>query len=252
MKTSYKLLWILFAVILLSSVSIATAVRMDLSAVQPVDGDGVMSERIYEEGEFEGFEVYGNVDVIVLPSDSPRIRVITDQNLQDLFYVKKRDGWFTISRDAHFGNETTLEVVVYTPGIIGFSAHNSSTIRVDSVINVEELEVRAHNSSKIYLFSVTKNLTVKSRNSSEIYVKGETEDLDVRASASSKVECTDMISRFAKVSSEGSSDVKVRVSDRLETDIHGGSNVWYVGPENLPIKSSGSTQPLPISRPEPS
>ena len=252
MKTSYKLLWILFAVILLSSVSIATAVRMDLSAVNPVDGDGVMSERIYEDGEFEGFEVYGGVDVALIPSDSPYIKVITDQNLQDLFYVKKRDGWFTISRDAHFGHETNLEVYVYTPGVIGCSAHNSSTVRMDSVMKVEELEVRAHNSSQVYLFSVTKNLTVKSRNSSEVFVKGETEDLDIRASASSKVECTDMISRFAKVSSEGSSDVKVRVSDRLETDIHGGSTVWYIGPENLPIKSSGSAQAQPISRPDPS
>lgn len=252
MKTSYKLLWTLFTVLLLSMLSVATAVRMDLSAVKPVDGDGVISERIYEDGEFEGFEVYGGVDVVVIPSDSPYIKVITDQNLQDLFYVKKRDGWFTISRDAHFGQETNLEVYVYTPGLTGFSAHNSATVSMDSVMNEEELEIRAYNSSQIHLFAVTQNLVVKTRNSSEVYVKGETEDLDVRASASSKVECTDMISRFAKISAEGSSEVKVRVSDRLETDIHGGSAVWFVGPENLSIKSSGAAQAQPISRPDPS
>lgn len=246
MKTSHKLLWSLFGLIVISMMSVAIAMRIDLRESLPVQGNGQIQDSTIQVEAFTSMTISNGIQVRYQPGEKHEVKIITDANLLAKVYVNVRGDWLTISKDNDFGQETSIEIFVTSPSIREINTHNSGVVFIDSVLNQEELKIEASNSGHVELLAVTQNLTLRASNSGSILVRGETEDLEVSASSSASIEAVDLLSQFADVSAEGSSSVKVRVADRLVSTCNGGSSVFYSGPETLRVKANGRIQPISL------
>lgn len=246
MKTSHKLLWGLFGVIVITMMSVATAMRLDLKESLPVAGNGQIQDSTFQVEAFNSMTISNGMSVKYQPGQKHEVRIVTDANLIANVYVNVRGDWLTISKDNDFGQATSIEIYVTSPEIREINVHNSGSVSIDSVLHQEALRIGASNSGTIHLMAVTKNLRLDASNSGAIFVSGETEDLDASASSSGAIEAGDLLSHYADVSAEGSSSVKVRVNERLVSRCNGGSSVLYSGPESLNVKANGRIKPIAI------
>lgn len=246
MKTSHKLLWGLFGVIVITMMSVATAMRLDLKESLPVAGNGQIQDSTFQVEAFNSMTISNGMSVKYQPGEKHEVRIVTDANLIANVYVNVRGDWLTISKDNDFGQATSIEIYVTSPEIREINVHNSGSVSIDSVLHQEALRIGASNSGTIHLVAVTQNLRLNASNSGAIFVSGETEDLDASASSSGAIEAGDLLSQYADVSAEGSSSVKVRVNDRLVSNCNGGSSVLYSGPESLNVKANGRIKPIAI------
>ncbi|MDP5169815.1 MAG: DUF2807 domain-containing protein [Bacteroidia bacterium] len=245
MKTSIKLLWILFGLMAIALISVAISVRLDLTEIVPEDGNGRIEEKLIPFEAFKGFDASNGLHVTFRQADRYEVKIVADSNLLDKVFVNVHDGWLSISKAGDIGKITKMEVYISAPHLVGFNAQNNAVVRVDSLLEQEKIDIRVSNVAEVHLFCVTKTLKLSARNSGKIFVAGETEDLEANASSSSEISGFDLLSQFAEVSGEGASEVKVRVEQRLISNGNGGSRIWYLGPEHLLLKSSGNVLPTP-------
>lgn len=244
MKTSHQLLWGLFGVIVISMMSLAIAMRLDLKESLPIHGNGQIQDSTIQVGPFSGMSVNNGMHVSYSPGEKHEVRIITDANLLDKVFVEERGGWLTISKDNDFGEASSLQLFVTSPSIEKIEVHNGASVSVDSVLNQEELEIEASNAGHIHLVAVTQSLELSATNSGSISLSGETTDLEASASSSGHIHAEDFLAQYADVSAEGSSSIKLRVSDRLVSSCNGSSSVQYHGPESLQLKSKGRIPPV--------
>ncbi|MEM6345497.1 MAG: DUF2807 domain-containing protein [Bacteroidota bacterium] len=240
MKTSIKILWVGLILMVVSGLIFLTFVRLDLKEIVPQDGNGVVIEKTIPMEKFSGFTARNGIVVHYLPAEEYAVKIKTDSNLfQHMRHNLFNGDWMHVTTTPEFGKPTQLDVTVYAPRIKGFEATHSAEIICDSTFEQTSLEVRTHNSGKASFFAITENLKIRAHNSSYILAKGQTEDLDLVSQSSSEVDASGLFAQYAEVSANRSGEARVNVEHRLVANCSGGSQVVYIGPENLDVKARG-------------
>lgn len=212
-----------------------------------VEGNGQRVTVSRTAGEFEGVEVRGGVDLVLITGDNHDIRIEADQNLIDYIEVHNNGGVVSVSsRDGYnLRSNGGIKVYATAPSFREVSVAGSGDISSQGkVVNNRELDLQIKGSGDIHLAVDAPRVETEIAGSGSARLEGNTREFAAAIKGSGDVHAFDLLSEHANVDIAGSGNAEVFASKKLSVEIKGAGNVAYkgTGAVSQRIMGSGNVQ----------
>jgi len=138
-----------------------------------------------------------------------------------------------------------IDVYVTVPTVEALNVAGSGNIVAETPIESDDLDLVLAGSGRIESQLTVTRLTINIAGSGDAMLSGRADELTVEIAGSGDVQGADLQTATASVSTTGSGDTEVRVTDRLDARVVGSGNVRYHGDPTVEtsIVGSGNVNP---------
>ena len=186
--------------------------------------------------ELEGpSEALDRIETVV---EDGRLRVRTegDDGLSGLF------DWFGDDSD----ETAPIDVYVTMPTVEGLSVAGSGDIVAETPIEGEQLSIEIAGSGGVEMELSATRLTANIAGSGDMSLRGQADEVTVEIAGSGNVQGADLRVASAEISTAGSGDTALHVTDRLSARLIGSGDVRYRGQPTLDTNIVGSGNVGPV------
>jgi hypothetical protein len=141
------------------------------------------------------------------------------------------------------GNDNDLDpidVYVTIPTVEGFSVAGSGDLIAETPIEGDDLDIQIAGSGNIEAELRGTRLSLNIAGSGDMTLRGQADDATIEIAGSGDVQAADLQVATADVSTAGSGDVEIHVTDRLSASIVGSGDVSYRGQPEVEANVVGS------------
>ncbi|WP_010134160.1 head GIN domain-containing protein [Ochrovirga pacifica] len=191
---------------------------------------------------FDKISVAEGIQLHIKQDDEQKIKVQTDENLQEYIKTEIENRQLKIYVDETIKPTDSKTVWVSLPEIISIHASSGSYVQSESTLFSDDLKVKASSGATVKLSVNTQNLTAASSSGSAIELIGKTNLYQCNSSSGSTINSFDLTSKTttAKVSSGAS--IRVFATEQLHPIASSGGHIKYKGTptiENFKTSSGG-------------
>jgi hypothetical protein len=196
-----------------------------------IRGNGKIKNESRPVGSFNRISVQGNIEVYVRQDSVASVRVEADENLMQYILVKTEGEKLVIKPEDHTNISGTNDIKVYVsgPAFTGFDVSGASSIRSETLISGEAIEIDVTGASEAELEIKSPRVSADVTGASSVFLKGQTKDLDIESTGASQAKCFGLLSENADVDVTGASSAEVFASVSLKADASGASHIKYKG-----------------------
>ncbi len=194
------------------------------------------SEIITEQREatdFTGVEVTGVFDVYITQGDSYFLEVEAPDSHMEHIETRVEDQVLYINYTRRARNLRDLTVRITAPDFSYLNASGASSIQSTERLEAPALRLKVSGASDMELSVDTEHLTTGISGASSINLTGAATRHDLQVSGVSRVRAYDLETLVTDASTSGTSNVRIRVTERLEARASGTSSVIVRG--NPPV-----------------
>ncbi|MFB6248353.1 MAG: head GIN domain-containing protein [Salinibacter sp.] len=159
-----------------------------------------------------------------------RVRAEEDGGLSGLF------DWFTDDSD----ETASIDVYVTMPTVEGVSVAGSGDIIAETPIETEQLNAEIAGAGGIEAEVTATRLTANIAGSGDLTLRGRADEVTVEIAGSGHLQAADLRVATAEVSTAGSGDAALHVTDRLSARLVGSGDVHYRGQPTVDTDIVGS------------
>ena len=191
--------------------------------------------------EFSGVELKTSANVFITQSDEASFRIEAEESSKESIMVETFNDRLIISSkdDSNWNKEVNIFVTIKELNTIKLSG--SGTITFLNKVKCDNLDLRLSGSGNINGNIDSKFLTISLSGSGNIELKGSANESELNISGSGNVNGRDLKSTSSTIKITGSGTSIVDVADKLDVEINGSGNVYYISnPERMHAKSRGS------------
>lgn len=214
-----------------------------------IEGNGVTSSRQQSFSRFTQLEISGDFDVKLIPSTEHKIVVTADENI--LPYIKIDQDGKTLKirykNNTNIRNKGDVKVVVYMETLRDIElAGSGKVVTASRFTSDEHMEFTIAGSGNLDLDVQCPDIEISIGGSGTAEMEGKTRDLEVNIGGSGDYKGENLLSENATVSIGGSGTAKVHASIKLEANIAGSGDVFYVGTPEVTkaVAGRGRVEPL--------
>ncbi len=203
-------------------------------------GDVVEQER--NVSSFTALDVQDGIDVYLTIGNSTKVTVKTHENIQQYIRTEVRGGTLEVEVEGHIWQAKEMKVYVTTPDLEKLSTSGGSDVYSEGTIELDLLEIYTSGGSDVKLEINANELRCKSSGGSDIYLRGTVDVLLAKASGGSDIKAKELTAKKCEVKTSGGSDAWVHVTEEIEMEASGASDIHYSGnPRVLYQRSSGAS-----------
>ncbi|MFK7810260.1 MAG: head GIN domain-containing protein [Saprospiraceae bacterium] len=202
-----------------------------------IKGEGPVVEQTLELDEFSSIGLGIAADVVLTQGPKQSVRVKGQQNIIDNIKTRVKGNSWNIGFDENASDYKELIIYITIPTLeslaIGGSGDITSTNHFD---NLDDIKIAIGGSGDVSLDLDAKDVNVSIGGSGEVALKGSGDELNISIGGSGDISAFDFPVEECKVSSAGSGDIDVHVSEHLKVSLVGSGDVTYLG--NPQVKST--------------
>ncbi len=210
---------------------------------EKVKGNGEMVTKNRSTGSYEGVQLVGSMDVVLVAGSEGNIKVEAESNLQEYIVTEVKGGTLKISTKEGVNLRPSKDIKITVPfeSIEEVSLTGSGDVWNEDVIKSKQFQMSVTGSGDIKLNLDVDQLEGRITGSGDITLKGKARNFDCRITGSGDFKAFDLKSENVETRISGSGDVQVYATKSLEATISGSGDVKYKGnPEKQDFKTSGS------------
>lgn len=186
-----------------------------------VKGSGKSATQEREVCDFTGLQLSMSADVKVTAGETPRCRVIADDNLLALIQTQCVGDVLLISSSGSFVSTSRIRIALETPQI------NSAEIGGSGKLEIRDVE--------------QDKLALVIRGSGDIIATGKVTGMRAEIHGSGNLDAAGLATETSAVTVNGSGDAMVQVADVLTAEVRGSGDIRYTGsPSQVHESVSGS------------
>lgn len=186
-----------------------------------VKGSGDLKTEKRHVSDFKSIDVGGVFRVEVTIQENFDVQVEADENLLQYIRTEVDGETLEISSEKRFSSANPIIVRIGAPDLSGIEASGASKVELVNLNN--------------------RSFELDLSGAAGVTVKGITNDLVIEQSGASRLYAEELKAENARVESSGASKSEIFVSNRLDANISGASNVKYSGsPKDLSKHVSGA------------
>lgn len=181
---------------------------------EKIKGNREVTTVIYEIDSFTSFEVKESLEIVLLNGETPKVEVITDENLHEVFLVDVVDGTLRIATSKEIRSYKKLEIfVTISKDLQRIHAENEAEITSVTTLTIDKAEINALEKAELDLRIMSDSLAIngfgktKQRyeiTTRELIVTG-FEDAEINANVTATKLTTQV--EYAEVNLKGKTDV---------------------------------------------
>jgi hypothetical protein len=128
------------------------------------------------------------------------------------------------------------------PELLGLTASGATRGTVSGFSSTEDLDIGVSGASRLNGDITADNAVFDISGASSIQLDGSANNMDATASGASHLNLDDFVVNNADVNLSGASSGTVNLSGRLDANLSGASNLWYIGEPTMgDINTSGAS-----------
>jgi hypothetical protein len=222
----------------------ATAAFVHASLALPCDhvkGTGEVVKKALTVDAFHGIAVEGSMNVVLTKGSTQKVEVEAQANIGELVTTEVRNGVWTIETSKSYSTDKAFTVHITVPVIDQVRIDGSGDVSSEDVFDAGKVELEIQGSGNIDMAFKANDVDASIAGSGDIKLGGTSGSLSVVIAGSGDVNARAMKAENAAVSTQGSGDVNLTVSQSLAASIEGSGDVIYSGsPANVTKNVSGS------------
>ncbi|HKK82235.1 MAG TPA: head GIN domain-containing protein [Prolixibacteraceae bacterium] len=232
-----------------------------------ISGKGAIVSETYSVSEFTAVELESVFNVEILQGDEPFIEIVGHENMineVDL-WVNSR-GELNVDLAGGCYNDFELTVFVTTPVLesvklestgdiyiggfddldnLDITNNSTGTIWSDEYLNLsDELDIRSNSTGDVDLIVSASDINVDIDGTGDVILFGECYEQSVRTDGTGHYRAFDLLSEICSVSSNGTGDVEVNVSEELTIRLNSTGDVFYTGTAGVEIRDNGTGEAI--------
>ena len=204
--------------------TIATSVFAD-----GVKGNGKLKTENRELGSFSGIKVSGAYTIYLSQNDECSLRVVADENIQDLIKTEVRNDVLHIKNETSIRNAKKMELYIGFKYLRFIKASGAISLKKENSMKFDELNIEINGASSAKLELSANKISIDNSGASSIRIKGQAKILNVDISGAGSVNAVDLKANEARIDISGVGTGKVFVEDKLRVNISGIGSVKYKG-----------------------
>lgn len=197
-------------------------------------------------GSYDMKIIQGTEERLILEGDPEVLSNIETEVEGKLLRIKrKKNKWGDEGWDSGWNNNKRVTITLYCREMEAISLSGSGDIDASSGLRSDKLALSTAGSGDIKAKLQVKRLNVSIAGSGEMELTGEADEMNISAAGSGDIRALDLRTKECSISSAGSSDSAVNVSDKLAVSISGSGDVRYKGRprlDKLSVSGSGSVR----------
>lgn len=228
-----------------------------------IKGSGnVITESRDASVPFSKLVANGSVNVFLKEGPYQLIKVEADDNIVPHVIVENKKGTLILKTERKYRTKNAVNIHVTYKDLNTITSNGSTDVKVESTLNNKNISLTSSGSSNLTVNALeAKSLDVKSNGSSDVKINkansnnitlnlsgatnfkiaGKTKSLKAKTSGSSNLAANNLLATSAELKSSGSSNITIQVSDKIEVQASGASDIQYIGnPKVVSEKRSGS------------
>lgn len=187
-----------------------------------IKGSGMAKTEKRNLADFKEIEVGGIIEVEITAQKDFSVEVQADDNLLEYIETEVSGDTLKIHTNKRISPQTKIRIIISMPELTGLEV---SGVSKTTATNIK-----------------TDSFKIDISGASKVVITGQAKDLNIEASGVSKVNAEGLKVENAEINSSGASNLTVSVSNELNADASGASQVNYVGdPKNLIKDTSGAS-----------
>ncbi len=228
------------------------AISCNISGINQkrIDGNGTQKKETRTITGFNGVDVAGAFEVVLVQGSSYSIEIEADENLLQYVALQKKGDHLEISEKEGYilRSKSPMKLRVQMPVINAVTVAGSGTIKGETPItNLEKVAIIIAGSGNISLEVKSPKVEVEIGGSGKATLSGSTRILEIGIGGSGDCIAEDLLSEDCDVSIGGSGKARVYASVSLKGSIGGSGDIYYRGEPKKVSKSiggSGSIEPV--------
>jgi hypothetical protein len=212
-------------------------VTLPHSIFNSIRGNGNVVKKERAVSGFHAISVSGGIDVYIIPGNTEKAVVETDETIQDAIITKVSDGILKIYCENSISNSKKLNVYVNVNKLDKVTASGGCDVFAETNLNFPSLKFDFSGGSDLKLRCTTGTLNCLLAGGSDAEIKGSANNADLEASGGSDFKASDLIIAKCKVEVTGASDAYLNVTGELAVVASGSSDVTYSGNPRIISKS---------------
>lgn len=226
---------------ILTSFLIIAILSTSQAFAQKVSGKGgVISEKI-DLPTLTGVGLGIAANVYVKQGSSQEITIKGQKNIIDNIKREVSNGTWSIEFEKEVKNHESIKIYITLKTLEDVSIGGSgSIIGEGKFTNLADLDLAIGGSGDIKLNVAAKDINCSIGGSGEIHLEGSGDGLAISIGGSGDIEAYDLSVRKCEISSAGSGDINVNVSEKLDVSMVGSGDVSYKGDPKISKSIVGS------------
>lgn len=184
---------------------------------------------IRQVSHFSKIKVQQGIDVYLTRSDNESIKISTKGYHPENIITEVIGNELHIYREGKSWNMAYIKVFLNYTELNAIDASGGSDVVTENQLIADELYLKASGGSDMKLDIQTSYLEGHTSGGSDLHLKGTAEVMNVTASGGSDIKGNDLLSKRGIIKVSGGSDAVVFVSDEIEINASGGSDVYVSG-----------------------
>jgi hypothetical protein len=190
-------------------------------------GNVIREER--KVSSFNGIEVSGAFDIILIQGTSNSVIVEADDNLMNLIRTEVRGNILVIDNKKPIAHSKSLKVYITFPDLKSIDVSGAVNLESQGKLTLSELAISGSGASDGKLDMDVQKLKIDCSGGSKLKLEGSAKDVDVDASGAVDLFAFDFPAENYKLDISGAGKAEINVSKELNVDISGAATVRYKG-----------------------
>jgi hypothetical protein len=190
-------------------------------------GNVIREER--KVSSFNGIDVSGAFDIMLIQGTTNSVIVEADDNLMKLIRTDVRDNILIIDNKRPISHSKSLKVFITFTDLKSIDLSGAVGIESQGKLNLADLVISGSGASEGKLDMDVQKLKIDCSGGSKLKLSGSAKDVDVDASGAVDLLAFDFPAETYKVSISGAGKADINVSKELNVDISGAASVHYKG-----------------------
>jgi len=196
-----------------------------------------------EYGKFDAIKVSGAVEVVLIQGSSSSVRIEADEAGKRVVRISNDNGTLKISTENNGDRDSNFELTVYVTftELKKIQCSGASEITSQGELKIDDLFLLTSGASEIDLSLSVNQMKIDCSGASELDLKGNADELELLNSGASEVDAQNLEIKTAKLLCSGASETIVHVTERLNIEVSGASEIKYKGNPTVEKNSSGAS-----------
>jgi hypothetical protein len=208
-----------------------------------VHGSGNTVKQDRTQQGFTKLKIYGPFEVLLQQSDSYKVELETDDNLQQYVEVRKEGSELVIKLqdNLNISNDKGMKLYINVPEIEDLSVAGSTDVKAQgNFVTSRKMTLDIAGSGEIDMRLKAPELEVSIAGSGTAKLEGETRNLDISIAGSGDYLAEKLLSENAKVSVSGAGNCRLYASKTLDVSVAGSGDIFYHGKPTIKQSIAGS------------
>lgn len=211
-----------------------------------VKGSGDVVDVEYSFGDFERLDLSQAIEVTITQSDTFKVVLFVDDNIVNYLEVRRSGDWLIIGlEDEHTYNDVHIHAEISMPFIKEIEGSGATVVSMNGFSlpgDPADFSLKLSGASVFSGRVYASDCDILLSGASVINMNGSCTDLFLEASGASEINMGNFVAASAYFILSGASDGTVHVTDHLDANLSGASELRYYGvPEIGNLTTSGAS-----------